>query len=165
MAGVSKIWKATWIKTGLPRRTSIHLGASFLLGKEEWLLYDHSFEQAASGHGGITCLAARANNFEGLKAAARVHRIELMDRGSSLRLTSHAAASGNLEMLQWVRDWGCPWDESACSASSENGHLFVLQWLRAQGCPWDSQTTVSAAKGGHLGVLEWAVANGCLLHR
>ena len=165
MAGVSKIWKAAWVRTGWPRHTSVHLCASFLLGKEEWLLYDHSFEQAASPHGGIACLAAQVNNFEGLKAAASVQKFRLMNQGSSLRLTSNAAASGNLEMLQWVRRRGCSWDESACSAASGNGHLIILQWLRAQGCPWDSQTTACAAKGGHLEVLNWAVAKGCVLHR
>ena len=41
------------------------------------------------------------------------------------------------------------------------GHLDVLQWLRANGCPWDTNTCIYAAKGGHFELLKWAKANGC----
>ena len=41
------------------------------------------------------------------------------------------------------------------------GHLDVLQWARAQGCPWNWCTCVKAAEGGHLKLLSWARANGC----
>ena len=34
------------------------------------------------------------------------------------------------------------------------GHLDVLQWLRANGCPWDGYTCRGAAQGGHLEVLQ-----------
>ena len=43
----------------------------------------------------------------------------------------------------------------------EGGHLEVLQWARANGCPWDQRTCAYAATGGHLEVLQWARANGC----
>jgi hypothetical protein len=41
------------------------------------------------------------------------------------------------------------------------GHLEVLQWLRANGCPWDETTCAYAARrGGHSELLSWAQANG-----
>jgi len=40
-------------------------------------------------------------------------------------------------------------------------HLEVLQWARANGCPWDIRTCHKAAGGGHLKVLLWARKNGC----
>ena len=43
----------------------------------------------------------------------------------------------------------------------EGGHLEVLQWARANGCPWDEWTCHNAAAGGHLEVLRWAHANEC----
>merc|ERR1719420_1560972 len=42
--------------------------------------------------------------------------------------------------------------------SAQGGHLEVLQWARAQGCPWNARTCAWAAKNGHLAVLQWARA-------
>ena len=68
-----------------------------------------------------------------------------------------AARSGNLRLVQWLRDEGCPWDTFACAHASR--HLEVLRWLRANGCPWDAQTCDSAVDRGRP-VLSWARANG-----
>ena len=68
---------------------------------------------------------------------------------------------GHLDVLQWARATGCPWDTFTCHAAAEKGHLDVLKWLRANGCPWSSATCQGAARGGHLDVLQWARANGC----
>ncbi|KAG5178060.1 hypothetical protein JKP88DRAFT_350445 [Tribonema minus] len=72
-----------------------------------------------------------------------------------------AARRGRLNLLEWLRENGCPWDEHTCSGAAEGGHLEVLRWARANGCPWSQETTWAAAKGGHLEVLQWAAANGC----
>lgn len=138
LAGVSKVWKGAWINTDKPKETSVHLGASFLLGNAEWVIHDPSFEQAASHHGGMACLAAKVGNFEGLKAVLNVHGIQYQSPESALQLTRYAARSGNLK---------------------------VLLWLRARGCPWDSQTTLAAAESGHLEILQWAKTRGCRLHK
>ena len=76
-----------------------------------------------------------------------------------------AASGGQLEMLQWLRANGAPWDgfrwnEKTCAVAAEGGHLEVLQWARANGAPWDYMTCAHAARGGHLAVLQWARANG-----
>ena len=42
-----------------------------------------------------------------------------------------------------------------------NGHLEVLQWLRANGCPWNANTCAWAARNGHLELMNWARVNGC----
>ena len=67
----------------------------------------------------------------------------------------YAANYGQLEILQWARANGCPWNEFTCSGAAEGGHLEVLQWLRANGCKWDARTCTGAARGGLLGVLQW----------
>jgi hypothetical protein len=41
------------------------------------------------------------------------------------------------------------------------GHLEVLQWARSKGCPWDVTIGAVAARGGHLEVLQWVHGNGC----
>ena len=47
------------------------------------------------------------------------------------------------------------------SGAAWGGHLEVLQWARANGCPWDERTCKRAAEGGHLKLLQWAISNGC----
>ncbi len=48
-----------------------------------------------------------------------------------------------------------------CTEAAKGGHLEVLQWARQNGCPWNELTCTEAAKGGHLEVLQWARENGC----
>jgi hypothetical protein len=76
-------------------------------------------------------------------------------------ICAQAAKAGHLEILQWARANGCPWNEETCAGAARCGHLEVLQWARANGCPWDEDTYADAAFGGHLEVLQWARANGC----
>ena len=42
-----------------------------------------------------------------------------------------------------------------CGRAAEGGHLEVLQWARQNGCPWDSDTCAGAAQFGHLGHGLW----------
>ncbi|CAM9923787.1 unnamed protein product, partial [Ectocarpus sp. 8 AP-2014] len=36
-----------------------------------------------------------------------------------------------------------------------NGHLEVLQWARSNGCPWDKDDCVHRAQGTHDHVCAW----------
>ena len=72
-----------------------------------------------------------------------------------------AAFAGNLECLKYAREKGCPWDEKTCAGAAEGGHLGILKYLRENGCPWDEDTCSSAAKNGHLEFLKYAHENGC----
>ncbi len=60
-----------------------------------------------------------------------------------------AAKYGHLEVLQWARANGCPWDEKTCLGAAEGGHLEVLLWAHANGCPWDDRVMYIAAQNGH----------------
>jgi hypothetical protein len=67
-----------------------------------------------------------------------------------------------LEVLQWARENGCPWDDSTCTCAAQNGHLEVLQWARENGCAWDESKCVrAAARNSHVHVLQWALESGC----
>ena len=72
-----------------------------------------------------------------------------------------AAKGGHLEVLKWLRENGCPWDEETCRYAAYGGHFEVLKWARANDCPWNEYTCAYAAKGGHLEVLKWAREKGC----
>ena len=58
----------------------------------------------------------------------------------------NAACSGNLELVQWLRGEGCPWDHWTCSLAVENGHVELLRWARENGCPWDAECRDMAAE-------------------
>tara|TARA_B110000977_G_scaffold6923_1_gene9628 strand:- start:25726 stop:26136 length:411 start_codon:yes stop_codon:yes gene_type:complete len=68
---------------------------------------------------------------------------------------------GHLEVLQWARANGCPWDEQTCAGAAQGGHLEVLQWLHANRCPRAANTFEKAAEGNYLDVFRWALLNGC----
>ena len=47
---------------------------------------------------------------------------------------------GHLEVLQWARQNGCPWDEMTCTMAAWGGHLDLLRWAHENGCPWVEET-------------------------
>jgi hypothetical protein len=78
----------------------------------------------------------------------------------TVNLCTSAAKGGQLEVLEWLRENDCPWDEETCWAAAKGGQLEALQWARENGCPWDTSTCWAAASGGHLETLKWARENG-----
>jgi len=52
-------------------------------------------------------------------------------------------------------------DSSLCAAAACGGHINLLKWLRDQGCPWDESTILVAFERNRLDVLEWSLRNGC----
>ena len=69
-----------------------------------------------------------------------------------------AASSGSMEMLRWLKDQECPWNEGACA---ESKNVEILKWLRSHGCPWDKSTCSDSAEHGQFEKLKWAHEHGC----
>jgi len=67
--------------------------------------------------------------------------------------TERAARLGCLDTLQHKLQKGRLDKPDVCINAALGGHLEVLQWARANGCPWDIRTCHAAAEGGHLKVL------------
>ena len=85
------------------------------------------------------------------------HAIEAADfsSGHETRTTSI------LEMLQWLVDHGSELQEAACASAAEAANLQVLQWLRAHGCPWDPgemQSYLTNPCTQHTPELRWWLA-------
>jgi hypothetical protein len=72
-----------------------------------------------------------------------------------------AAAKGHLEVLRFLHEQGCPWNEEACMKAAAKGHLDTLRYLHEQGCPWDERACIEAAKNGHIEVLQFLHNRGC----
>ena len=77
------------------------------------------------------------------------------------RFCSKMAEKGNLELLQFLHEKGCPWDEETCTGAAQYGSLKCLQYAHENGCPWDEKTCSNAAKYGSLECLKYAHENGC----
>ncbi|GFR42437.1 hypothetical protein Agub_g3342, partial [Astrephomene gubernaculifera] len=120
------------------------------LHKEDKELLMHPFiviATARSGH--LTCLQWLHTHFHiSLEAApnpaAGGGHLELVswlveEAGANLtaEMFSYAALSGNLELLRWLRQRGCPWDDHVLSCAAESGCGEALEWLVEQGCPWE----------------------------
>lgn len=76
---------------------------------------------------------------------------------------SAASGEGNIKMMRWLIENGCPMSKSATEAAASGGHFKALVWLRKRDCPWDARTCSQLAKGGHFKTLKWAHDNGCKL--
>jgi len=148
-----------------------------LLGPVLGILPAHLFEQEVLQRLGPTDLASLAGASHG--CAAAVAATALMQWAKRTRMTSpgylgfplpplclkeacsHAARGGNQEVLEWLHNSSCPWDESTAFAAAGGGHLEAVKWLHNHGCPWDGVTCAVAALYGHLEVLQWAREYHC----
>lgn len=72
-----------------------------------------------------------------------------------------AAKIGNIEVMKWLKDNGCPFNKETFSWAAYNGNLENMKWLHSNGCPWDPWTFASAAKKGILKNMKWLHRNGC----
>ena len=77
------------------------------------------------------------------------------------RFCSKMAENGNVELLEFLHEKGCPWDEMTCLVAAEEGHLECLKYAHEKGCPWDIWTCTQAAENGHLECLKYLHEKGC----
>lgn len=111
------------------------------------------------------------------------------------------AKLGAIDALKFLQKKNFSWDHRTCSFAASGGHLQLLQWARTKGCPWNinisnenynsyrkllfseesrtksesiSSIFISrldlaelgnacdyAAEGGYIDILKYAIANGC----
>jgi hypothetical protein len=75
-----------------------------------------------------------------------------------------AAIQGNLEIVKYCAENGCPMDAIACSDAASNGHLAILKYLHEHDCPWDSDTCQYAHDNDHIDCshcLHYAIEHEC----
>jgi hypothetical protein len=79
------------------------------------------------------------------------------------KVAAAAAGSGNLELLQWFAEQGCPVDEPATAAATAgSGNVSMISWLLTQGATFDTAKVVTAAAAkGHLHTIKHLRALGC----
>ncbi|GLC47011.1 hypothetical protein PLESTM_002008500 [Pleodorina starrii] len=74
-----------------------------------------------------------------------------------------AALSGSLELVAWLREWGCPWNEFAFWSAAESGSTELIQWMHGQGCPMgaDGEAYLRAGRNGDFATLCCLRRLGC----
>ncbi|KAG2453513.1 hypothetical protein HYH02_001733 [Chlamydomonas schloesseri] len=76
-----------------------------------------------------------------------------------------AAKSGSIELLQWLRDRGCPWDSRAWVTAASDSSQQVVEWLAEAGCPMpsDGEPYLLPAREGDTPMLRCLHRLGCPL--
>ena len=71
------------------------------------------------------------------------------------------AQNGNLNMMKWSKENNCPWYKWTFSEAANNGNLENMKWLLENNCPWDIYTFRNATKNGNLTNMKWLLDNNC----
>jgi len=141
----------------LSERMAMHGAVNALLwARTHDLKWDSRTVEKAAKHGHLAILQLVAREWPGALANKRLDPTMF-----GVQTFAYAAAGGNAEVVRWLHEHGCAFDESACSGAARFGHLEVLKWLRQRDCPWNMWCLNDAAWGGHDEVIVWARANGC----
>ena len=75
---------------------------------------------------------------------------------------SRVASMNKLEYLVWAREVkNCDWDSRTISAAAEKGDLAMVKYCVENGCPMNADACACAAQKGHLDVLKYLHENDC----
>jgi hypothetical protein len=77
------------------------------------------------------------------------------------RTIDSAARLGNLAMVKYCVDNGCPMYAYACMAAAMEGHLDVLKYLHENDCPRDWNACRVAHKYNHVDCLNYLIEQKC----
>jgi hypothetical protein len=72
-----------------------------------------------------------------------------------------ASRQGNLAMVKYCVENGCPMHEYACWNAAEEGHLDVLKYLHENDCPWSSSAFFYAHLNNHVDCLNYLIEQKC----
>jgi hypothetical protein len=73
-----------------------------------------------------------------------------------------AAKHGHVATVKWLHEKGCPWDSNViCTDAAAGGSMEVLLYLKQQGCAFNEYTLMGAAWRGQLAICEYLVAEQC----
>jgi len=80
-------------------------------------------------------------------------------------LTIFLIKKGNLSLLKWFKEHGCPWNKynKEYAQAIEYGYTDIAEWLVEQGKVWDATTYYEAIDSGHAsdGRIEWLIEKCC----
>ena len=72
-----------------------------------------------------------------------------------------AAKQGNLAMVKYCVESGCPMSAGACRVAARKGHLDVLKYLHENDCPWNSDACRGAHLNNRIDCLNYLIEQKC----
>ena len=93
------------------------------------------------------------------------HWDEDEDEGTQRYFCWKVAQMNKLEYLVWAREVkNCDWDSRTITAAAIRGNLAIVKYCVENGCPMYANTCYNAAGEGHLDVLKYLHENDCPWH-
>jgi hypothetical protein len=77
------------------------------------------------------------------------------------QIGSYAARSGNVKLLEWLRQRRVVFDSHTASEAADAGKIDVLRYLRSVDCEMDEMSCDAAAYNRHLDVLKYLKSIDC----
>ena len=142
-ARVCKQWRKAQLKVGGPLRSRVDSDV-FLPGRMalvKWAVAEGCLEEID----GSTMVHGTAR-YGHLKLAKWLCKEQQGSFPMDEEVMQFAAKSANLELVEWLRGNGCPWDKWTCYYAVGSGRVEVLRWAREHGCEWDAATRRSARR-------------------
>jgi len=111
----------------------------------------------------LCALAAEIGSFELLKYIYKKlnNKYKYKYGGPSADVIIASVEGGQIDIVKWLHENGCPWNSYACNVAASINRLDILQYLHDNGCTWTVWTITCAAEKGHLEVLRYLRQNGC----
>ena len=86
---------------------------------------------------------------------------EVKNRDWGSLTINRAALQGNLSMVKYCVENGCPMNWLACSFAAREGHLDVLKYLHENDCPWNSSACSYAHENNQIDCLNYLIEQKC----
>jgi hypothetical protein len=134
-------------------RVAIHGGHLSVL---QWL-YEHGCPRDASAMKKATAAVGNINIMDWLLQRDGAELPELV--------MCTAAFHGQLTMCEYLLDKRCPLASRVCTHAAQGGQLNVLIWLRQHGCPWNDLAVVwLSAHSGSIDTMAYILQHTTFLH-
>eukprot|EP00953_Heterococcus_sp_UTEX-ZZ885_P021311 11892-Heterococcus_DN1.PRE.3 len=99
--------------------------------------------------------------------SANIQRLVLLEEMHAVfdeHTVAAAAATGSMEMVEYLCDQGCRLGLGATNAAARRGDLNMLKYLRSRDCPWHtSGIDRFVAESGDVNLLQCIKEEGCEL--
>jgi hypothetical protein len=95
-------------------------------------------------------------NLTDLSQVAVSYNVSCFDKGMKKEIIEYfnkAVQEGNLDLLKDL------FSEEGCIGDNSTFDIDVMKWLREIGCPWDEVTFWRAAQQGNLENMKWLEEN------
>jgi hypothetical protein len=79
-------------------------------------------------------------------------------------ITAYAAQSGSIDMLMWLRQRGCAFNQRTSYHAARAGDMAILEFLHAENCAFSAEACEAAATAGNLQLLQWLRDRDCPWH-